>query len=307
MKTIRFLSLFIIAGSALFYLSSCKKETSLAGQTTTDPITQAAIAVQAVSVATVDNGTTSSPADSIYILHVCEPRHERDSIAFNSLPGATLEYLNANYAGYTPIKAFAIKDPSGNLVGYVAVIRFNGNPVGIRLDANGNFLKVLEQREGRDLDGKGWHAGGCFGNRDGKDRDTIAINQLPDSVALYFHVNYPADTLVRAFRQHNGEIVVISRNNGAFATVFTDGGRFIKREEFHPYKGHVIPVPEAQLPAGVTGYIGTTYPGAVIKMAFTITENASTAGYLVFIDANNTKYALVFDASGNFSKVIPVR
>jgi hypothetical protein len=306
MKTIRFLSL-ALAGTALFYLSSCKKETSASGVSTPDQISQSAISLQAVAVGTVDNGTTASSADSIYVLHICEPHHRRDSIAFTSLPATALDYLNTNYAGYTTIKAFVIKDSSGTVKGYVAIINFNGNPVGVRFDANGAFVKVLEQREGRDLDGKGWHAGGCFGNRDGQNRDTIALAQLPDSVTAWFAANAASDTLVKAFKQHNGEILVISRNNGAFATVFTSGGSFLKREEFHPAKGHAIPVPEAQLPAGVTGYITTTYPGAVIKMAFSIQDNNNPGGFLVFIDANNTKYALVFDAAGNFLKVIPVR
>jgi hypothetical protein len=305
MKTIRFLSL-AMAGTALFSLYSCKKETSLTGTTPVDQITQAAVALQAISVGTVDNGT-SSPSDSIYVLHVCEPRHERDSIAFNDLPASSLEYLGINYAGYTPLKAFVIKDSSGTVKGYVAIINFNGNPVGIRFDANGAFVKVLEQREGRDLDGKGWHAGGRFGSRDGENRDTLALTQLSDSVKNWFATYAPTDTLVRAFQQHNGEIVVISRNNGAFATVFNSGGGFLKREEFHPAKGHAIPVPDAQLPATVTGYITNTYPGAVIKMAFTIQDNNNPGGYLVFIDANNTKYALIFDANGAFVKALTVR
>jgi len=305
MKTKRFLSL-AMAGAVLFNLSSCKKETSVNGTATVDQITQAAVALQAVSIGTVDNGTSSS-SDSIYVLHVCEPRHQRDSIAFSSLPATALNYLGTNYAGYTQVKAFAIKDSSGTVKGYVAIINYNGNPVGIRFNANGGFEKVLEQREGRDLDGKGWHAGGRFGNRDGQNRDTLALTQLSDSVKAWFAANAPADTLVRAFQQHNGEIVVISRNNGAFATVFNSGGVFLKREEFHPAKGHVFPVPDAQLPASVTGYITTTYPGAVIKMAFTILDNNNPGGFLVFIDANNTKYALIFDATGAFVKAMTVR
>lgn len=34
--------------------------------------------------------------------------------------------------------------------------------------------------------------------------------------------------------------------------------------------------------------------------AFSVSENGALKGYLVFIDANNTKYAVEFDASGQF-------
>ena len=43
------------------------------------------------------------------------------------------------------------KIQSGNITGYVVIIQFDGNPVGLKFDASGNFILVLEQREGRDL------------------------------------------------------------------------------------------------------------------------------------------------------------
>jgi hypothetical protein len=305
MKAIRSFGL-LAAGISILYLTSCKKETSTSGTTTPDQISQTAVALQAVAVGTVDNSSSSSSADSIYAIHACEPRHKLDSVAFSSLPSSILDYLNTNYAGYTEIKALVAKDSSGNVKGYAVFINFNGNPVGLRFDASGNFVKVLELREGRDLDGKGWHEGGCFGNRDGRGHDSLSVASLGDSIKTYFATNYPTDTLLAAFKQRDGEIVVLSRNNGAFATVFTSGGSFLKREEFRPAKGHAVPVTEAQLPSTVTSYLTSTYPGYTFKFAFALQDNTQ-GGYLVFIDANNTKYALLFDATGAFVKVLPVR
>jgi hypothetical protein len=129
---------------------------------------------------------------------------------------------------------------------------------------------------------------------------------LSDSIKTYFATNYPGDTLMAVFLQHSGEIVVLSRNNGAFATLFTSGGSFIKRQEFLPPQGRPVPVTDGQLPASVLSYLTTTYPGYVFDFAFSL-QNTPQGGYLVFIDANNTKYALLFDASGNFVKALPVR
>ena len=78
-------------------------------------------------------------------------------VLFTSLPSTSTAYLTANYAGYTAQKAFVIKDTTGAVKGYVAIIQFNGKPVGVKFDAAGNFVRVLEQREGRDLNGHGWH------------------------------------------------------------------------------------------------------------------------------------------------------
>lgn len=62
-------------------------------------------------------------------------------------------------------------------------------------DASGILVRVLEQREKGELNGKGWHEGGCFGNRDGHHRDTVAVSALPATIPSYFTTNYPKDTL----------------------------------------------------------------------------------------------------------------
>jgi len=61
------------------------------------------------------------------------------------------------------------------------------------------------------------------------------------------------------------------------------------------------------LPATAQTYLSTTYPNYVFKQAFEVIQNGTRQGYAVFIDANGTKYALAFDASGNFIKAVTVR
>lgn len=132
----------------------------------------------------------------MYVVGTCAGDHHRDSVAFSNLPAAVTDYLTANYAGYTFQKAFTDKDTSGNTAGYVVIIQYNTNPVGLKFDATGAFTKVLEQRDGQDLDGHGWHHGGAFDDRDGMRRDTVALSALPSSVTSYFTANFARDTLV---------------------------------------------------------------------------------------------------------------
>lgn len=80
------------------------------------------------------------------------------------------------------------------------VIYYNNKPVGLLFDSAGAFVRVLEQRERGDLNGSGHHNGGRFEHRDGKGRDTVALNALPPAVTAYFASNYFNDTLVKAFR-----------------------------------------------------------------------------------------------------------
>jgi len=61
------------------------------------------------------------------------------------------------------------------------------------------------------------------------------------------------------------------------------------------------------LPAVSTSYLITTFPNYVFKKAFEIKTNGVVKGYLVLIDANLTKYAIHFDASGAFVKASTIR
>lgn len=290
----------------LLPFASCKKDYSAgtSPSATTDSVSTTAIAsTQAIAVA-ASRGTAG---DSVYVVGTCARDHHRDSIASGNLPATATDYLTANYAGYTFQKAFTDKDTSGNIAGYIVIIQYNGNPVGLKFDASGTFVKVLEQRDGHDLNGPGWHHGGDFDGRDGMRRDTIALDALPAGVIGYFAATYPEDTLVQAYQNRDSSTIVLSKNDGAFATAFDADGNFIKRVELPSRPGHPTSIALADLPAAAQSYLTTTYPGYVFKQAFEITQNGTAQGYAVFIDGNSTKYAVAFDASGNFIAAIAVK
>ncbi|HEY5405986.1 MAG TPA: PepSY-like domain-containing protein [Ginsengibacter sp.] len=294
---------FILIGCAFFFLlflASCNKENSSANTGTFQAVVSA---TQSIAVAA---GSTSN--DSIYVIHACDRGHILDSIAASTLPTTITDYLAANYAGYTFQKAYTEKDASGNITGYVAIIQFNGNPVGLKFDASGNFILVLEQREGRDLNGDGWHKGGRFCNRDGRHNDTVALTSLPADVLSYFASNYPQDTLIRVYLNRDSSYTIFSEDKGASVTVFNSTGTFVKRVQLKPHtNGNVINVSEDALPAVIQTYLGTTYPNFVFDQAFSFSENGTLLGYVVAIDANGNKYAVAFDASGNFIRAITIR
>lgn len=288
-------------GAALFTaaLASCKKDTSATDTATSAAIQAAAASVQAVAVAT----STTTTGDSVYVINTCSASQQRTPIDFSALPAAITSYLSTNYSGYTAVKAFSITDSAGTITGYVVIIQYNGKPVGIKFDASGNFVKVLEQREGHDLLGQGWHHGGCFDNRDGQHRDTVALSSLPAAVLTYMQANYASDTLLHAFINRDGNYVILSRNNGLYATVFTSAGTFISHLQLPAHGGNIAAVSESALPPAISSYLTATYPGYVFEKAFSLTVGGVLKNYCVVIDANNTKYALLFDASGNFVAV----
>src|SRR4051812_10362104 len=108
----------------LFAYASCKKDDSVSSTVasgTTSTSTQA-IAVSA---------NRSAAGDSIYVVGTCDRGHHTDSIAFSNLPAGIPTYLTANYAGYAFQKAYTDKDTLGNVAGYVVIINYNGNPIGL--------------------------------------------------------------------------------------------------------------------------------------------------------------------------------
>lgn len=255
-----------------------------------------------IAVAASTTTSTSGTTDSVYLVQPCQRHEHRDSIAASALPSSVTTYLSTNYNGYSFAKAFALKNSSSTITGYVVVIYYNNNPVGLQFDASGSFVKVLEQREKGDLDGPGWHHGGRFDHRDGLHRDTVALSALPSAVTSYFATNYPTDTLVKAFKSRDSSFVVLSKNNGVYATVFTYIGTFIKRDQLPTGRGTIQNIELSVLPSMITNYLTQTYPNYVLEKAFSFSVSGTLKGYLVVIDANNTKYAVEFDAAGNFVK-----
>ena len=273
--------------------TSCKKELSQASSTSQ---------TNSSTIAVAASENTAASGDSIYVIQPCPRGYSRDSIAESALPSAAAAYLSDNYSGYSFVKAFAVVNTSGQTAAYVAIIYFNDKPVAILFDAAGDFVRVLEQRDRGDIDGKGWHDGGRFCDRDGRGRDTVALSSLSNSILSFMLANYPGDTLVKAFQNRDDSgFLVISKNNGLFATVFNAGGNFVKRLSLPAPPGICVSTGQGDLPRNVMSYLGTTYPAYVFEKAFAAyNNNTELLVYVVVINANNTKYAVRFDASGNF-------
>ena len=286
----------LLLSTVVFIVISCHKEVS-----TTNPTENPATTSTSSTIAVASDSTGM---DSVYIIQQCDHGFFRDSISASALPDSVLNYLTSNYPGYNFQRGFEIKDSAGTIGGFVVIISFNGKPVGLLFDASGNFQRVLEQREHGDLEGGGWHQGGRFDNRDGKHRDTIAISALPATISSYMTTNYPSDTLIRAYQNRDSSVLIISRNEGLFATLFNSSGDFIKRVSLLPH-GNLINMPLIQavvqdsLPTADRNYLSGKYPNYVFETAMSISVNGQLQGYVVVIDANNTKYAVWFDASGN--------
>jgi len=100
--------------------------------------------------------------------------------------------------------------------------------------------------------------------------------------------------------------VLISKNNGLFATAIKASGTLIKRTEIDRHVGKHTAVTAANLPAAITTYLTSTYPGYVFDKAFSHSVNSVITGYDVEITSNSTKYVVVFDASGTFVKAFAV-
>jgi hypothetical protein len=196
-----------------------------------------------------------------------------------------------------------IKNSSESVTGYVVVIYYNDKPVGIQFDANGTFVKVLEQREKEDLEGNGWHHGGRFEGRGGKQKDTLALSALPSSVRSYLIVNYASDTLLKAYKNRDSSYMVLSKNHGLFATVFSADANFIKRVQLPSKGGNCNGIEQTALPASILSYLNTTYPNYIFNKAFSVTNGSAIKSYVVFIDAHNNRYAITFDVNGSFVEV----
>jgi hypothetical protein len=294
LKTITayFIAAVLIAGA-----TSCKKEVS----NNIEDNTVLATTSTSSTIAVAADGTSSngSAADSVYIINPCNKGTHRDAVEAAALPGSIQTYLSTNYSGNTFNKAFAVKDTTGAVKGYVVIINYNGKPVGLEFKADGTFVKVLEQRERSDINNNGWHPGGRFENRNGQHKDTVALSSLSATITGYLTANYAGDTLVRAFKVAGGNYLVITKNNGLFATLFTNAGVFVGRVSLTAVNT-LVNVADATLPTNALNYLSTTYPNYVLGKAVSVSISGTLKGYIAVIDANNTKYCVAFDANGNF-------
>jgi hypothetical protein len=294
LKTITayFTAAVLIAGA-----TSCKKEVS----NNIEDNTVLATTSTSSTIAVAADGTSSngSASDSVYIINPCNKGTHRDAVEAAALPASIQTYLSTNYSGNTFNKAFAVKDTTGAVKGYVVIINYNGKPVGLEFKADGTFVKVLEQREKSDINNNGWHPGGRFENRNGQHKDTVALSSLSATITAYLTANYAGDTLVRAFKVAGGNYLVITKNNGLFATLFTNAGVFVGRVSLTAVNT-LVNVADATLPTNALNYLSTTYPNYVLGKAVSVSISGTLKGYIAVIDANNTKYCVAFDANGNF-------
>ncbi|NCD69544.1 PepSY-like domain-containing protein [Mucilaginibacter agri] len=293
----------MLLGLVLVILSSCSKESASTKSQNTSTSTTATSSTGAIAITTASTLAASNSKDSIYLVG-CIPGHGRkDTIAFSALPAAISPYLTTNYSGYTFVKAFQI-DSASVVNSYIVVIKYNNNYVGLKFSADGTFIKVLEQRAGVDLLGKnGFHPGGPFDNRDGRQRDTIALSAIPSVVTNYFTTTYPTDTLLHASVTRDTTYILISKNNGLFATAVSNTGTLVKRVQLNRILKHTA-VTQANLLAAITTYLSTTYPGYVFDKAFAESVNGTVQAYDVFITVNSTKYVVGFNATGTFVKAV---
>lgn len=261
------------------------------------------------SVVTTLNSNATSSTDSIYAMDACRRTHKRAKVEQSALLTAIITYLNTNYAGYNFVKAFSTTAIATNVLdSYVVGFIYNGKPVALRFNASGTFVKVLELREGKDMNKPGGHGpGGCFENRDGKQRDSIAISALSQTIKQYFASNYAQDTLKSAWVGKDGGILVISKNVKYFGTAFKADNTFIRRELLPTHAGKGKEIAQSALPANVQSYLSTTYPNYVFKKAYEHKVGDTLKGFLVIIDANLTKYAVLFNATGAFVEVKTIR
>jgi hypothetical protein len=293
--------LLLVAAGLLLLFASCSKDAQSTKATSTTSATSSSSKVisstEAISLAVTDS---SGSKDTLYAVKCYPPGGKPDSIAFSGLPSSVGTYLTANYSGYTFLKAFKTITPSNTTDGYVVVIMYDGKPVALKFDASGTFETVLEQMDMRDMQmGQPWHPGGPFGNRNGPPHDTVALSALPSTITAYFTANYPADTLLHANINPDSSYTVISKDDGFYATTFSSSLKFIARIKIMP-PAPQKPVKATDLPASITTYLTTTYPGYVFNNAFELLKGSTVENYIVFINANNTSYSLTFDGSGNF-------
>ena len=287
--------------AALIGLASCKKENASKSASATSATSSTITSTGAIAISLASGST-----DTVYMIGCYGKHGKKDTVAFSALPTAIGTYLTANYSGYTFKKAYSITDSAKTVVNYIVVIKYNSALIGLKFTADGTFVSVLEQRDGHDLLGQGWHRGGPFDNRDGKHRDTIAIAALPAAVTSYFKTTYPTDTLLHASIMPDSAYVLISKNNGLYATVIKAAGTFVKRVQINLHPGKPVAVTAANLPAAITTYLTTTYPGYVFEKAYSFSVSGTLKGYAVLITSNSTKYVVTFNASGTFVKAFAV-
>ncbi len=197
------------------------------------------------------------------------------------------------------------------LIAYIVVIKYNDNFVGVKFSPIGTFIEVLEQRDQTDnRKGQRSHPGEPLGDRGAPQQDTLALSDLPSVVKLAFTTRYATDTLLHVLVTPDTTYILISKNNGLFTTAISDTGTIFQRQQMRRPQvnaGQLTAITQSNFPSAIATYLSITYPSYVFNQAFAVKSKGVLAGYDVFITANNTKYAVNFDASGTFVTAFTLR
>ena len=258
---LRSLAGYVCAVITIAALHSCKKESS-----------GTASAATSSDYITIASNDSTAGTDSVQVVQPCGLGYQRDSLAESALPASVTAYLDSSYSGYAFGKAFTIVSSTGSNAGYVVIIYYNGKPVALQFDADGNLEKVLKLRDGPG--GGRQH----FPHRDGHLQDSVSLSDLPAAITSYFSASYSSDTLLRAYTTHDGSYVVLSKNNSLLATVFTSSGVYVKRVQLSHERASFESVEQSALPASAQDYLSETYPDYVFEKAYAASDSRGIVG-----------------------------
>ncbi len=214
-----------------------------------------------------------------------------------TLPKVITDYIAANYAEATVVRAGTKTDVAGAITQYEVVISVSNVQYELEFDAAGKFLLVE--------------------NEDGSDEGVaVAQASLPAAITTYLGANYAGYT-VQSARSYmlngvlSGYEVWILSNGVATEGTFDATGKFIRvRTGGNGYGDHqegnygsTTAVTQASLPATVATYLDATYKGYVFQGAYAYAQNGALAGYEVTVLLNAVYTELRFDATGKFLSV----
>lgn len=316
--------LMILAGS--FYLTSCNKDEALNPNSQSVAVSEAVTSALRVAYPNATNITYSEVSPTALVAEFTNKKTEMvagidktgkllykgESIAATDLPAIALDYLTANYAGYTLSRASVKKDDAGIITGYSADIVHNTLKYHIHFDATGKFLTVVERT--------GKHNGHGV---------KIAQADLPAVIKTYLDSNYPAYTFDDAvsFSVDNAikgyGVRITTADAKEVGLMFDAAGVFLRSREgdlgHHSGKGPgkgkggnkggkgndglaVVKIEKTAVPAAAIAYLDSKYAGYAFVYAESYSLNAVIQKYEVEFTLNSKTYEVYFDAAGVFTK-----
>lgn len=226
-----------------------------------------------------------------------------DVIDPTTLPPAIIDYLKANYAGYTIVQADVKKDAAGAVKGYETLITVETTQYELEFDATGKFTK-LETPDGHD-EGTG-----------------IAQTALLPAITTYLGANYVGYVFKEAESKMSlgvvtGYKVEIVQNNVKYNILFDAVGTYVSvnaggkggenhgsNEQGNGNNGTDVVIAQTDLPAIVGTYLTANYAGYVFVSAVVEKNTAGTVlGYEVKFTLTGKSYEAEFDATGKFLKI----